>query len=48
MENYVLSKFSKEEEEKLNNVVSEVSNIIDDFSSMTIDKLMEKYNRKNE
>lgn len=45
MENYVLSKFTKEEEEKLNNVVSEVSNIIDDFSSMTIDKLMEKYNR---
>lgn len=43
--NYVLGKFSKEDNEKLNKVVEEISNVIEDFSKYDIDKLMDKYNR---
>ncbi len=45
---YVLGKFSKEEDEKINSILETISNIIDDFSVNNINKLMEKYNRKNE
>lgn len=43
--NYVLGKFSKEDNEKINSVVEEISNIIEDFSKYNIDTLMDKYNR---
>lgn len=45
---YVLGTFSKEENEKINKLLPIISNIIEDFSIMSIDKLMEKYNRTNE
>lgn len=45
LDKYVLEKFTKEEEEKLNSILLIISNIIDDFTKYDIDKLMEKYNR---
>lgn len=45
LDKYVLEKFTKEEEEKLNSILPTISNIIDDFTKYDIDKLMEKYNR---
>jgi PTH1 family peptidyl-tRNA hydrolase len=45
---YVLGTFSKEENEKIDKLLPIISNIIEDFSIMSIDKLMEKYNRTNE
>ena len=45
---YVLGKFSKEDDEKIDSILETISNIIDDFSVNNINKLMEKYNRKNE
>ena len=44
---YVLGKFSKEDTEKLNNLYPIICNIIDDFSVLTIDELMDKYNGIN-
>ncbi len=44
LESYVLSKFSKEENEKLDEVISMSANIIEDFATNNIDKLMSKYN----
>ena len=44
---YVLKKLNKEEQEKINSILPTISNIIDDFSTKTIDELMEKYNRKS-
>ncbi|MBE6149590.1 MAG: aminoacyl-tRNA hydrolase [Firmicutes bacterium] len=42
--NYVLGKFSKEEKEKLNEVLKNIPNIIDDYLKLDFDKLMNKYN----
>ena len=44
---YVLSKFTTEENEKLNIIFNKVANIIEDFSLMNIDELMQKYNGKS-
>ena len=46
MINYVLGKFSQEETKKIDLVVERVENIIDDFANNDIEKLMEKYNKK--
>ena len=46
MINYVLGKFSQEETKKIDLVVERVANIIDDFANNDIEKLMEKYNKK--
>jgi len=45
---YVLGKFSKEENEKIDSLLPILANVIDDFSICNINKLMEKYNRKDE
>ncbi len=45
---YVLGKFSKDEDKKLKEILPIISDIIDDFSKYDIDKLMEKYNKNNE
>jgi PTH1 family peptidyl-tRNA hydrolase len=45
---YVLGNFSKEENQKINEIMPIISNIIDDFSNNDINKLMEKYNKINE
>ena len=42
---YVLGKFSSEENEKIESILPVISNIINDFSVHNIDELMEKYNR---
>lgn len=41
---YVLGKFSKSEIQKLNELLPKCGNIIEDFSVMTFDELMSKYN----
>ena len=41
---YVLGKFSDEDNNKLNKLFDITSKIIEDFSYMTIDELMQKYN----
>ena len=41
---YVLGKFSKKELEKLTEIMKFSNNIIDDFITMNIDKVMSKYN----
>lgn len=46
MINYVLGKFSQEDTKKIDLVVERVANIIDDFANNDIEKLMEKYNKK--
>ena len=43
---YVLNKINKEDYEKIDNVLNTISKVIDDFSILSIDELMEKYNRK--
>ena len=46
---YVLGKFTPEEDKKIESILPQVANIINDFSNHNIDELMEKYNRnKNE
>ena len=45
---YVLGKFSKEDNKLIDSILPIITNIIDDFSDNNIDKLMEKYNRNNE
>lgn len=42
--NYVLGKFSKEELEKLDNVIKKIPNIINDFVNLSFENLMNKYN----
>ena len=46
MINYVLGKFSQEETKKIDLVVERVANIIADFANNDIEKLIEKYNKK--
>ena len=41
---YVLQKFSKEDLEKINNMLPTISDIIDDFVKLDFDLLMTKYN----
>ncbi len=45
---YVLSKFNDEENKKIESILPIISNIINDFSIYSIDKLMEKYNKKDD
>ena len=45
LDKYVLGTFTKDEDEKIEQVLPIVANIIDDFTMYNIDKLMEKYNR---
>ena len=42
---YVLGKFSKEDNVKLEKVFETICDVIDDFTTLDIDKLMDKYNR---
>lgn len=42
---YVLGKFSKEDNVKLEKVFETICDVIDDFTILDIDKLMDKYNR---
>ena len=44
LEDYVLKKFSKEEKNRIDNVISSICDVIDDIAYLDIDKLMEKYN----
>ena len=43
---YVLNNFSKEEIKKLNNILSDCYNIIEDFAQMSFIDLMSKYNKR--
>lgn len=43
---YVLGKFSRSERENLLEIFQYLSGVIDDFCSLSLDKLMSKYNRK--
>lgn len=45
---YVLGKFSKEDNKIIDSILPIISDVIDDFSNKNIDKLMEKYNKNNE
>ena len=45
LDKYVLGTITKDEDEKIEQVLPIVANIIDDFTMYNIDKLMEKYNR---
>jgi hypothetical protein len=38
---------SLEEQKNINNLLPEISDIINDFCYLTIDELMQKYNRNN-
>lgn len=42
--NYVLGKFGKSELERINRVLSIISNVISDYTCMDFDKVMNKYN----
>ena len=44
LEDYVLQKFSNEDIKKVNNVIEDVINIIDEINYKNIDELMQKYN----
>ena len=41
---YVLGKFSKTDQEKINQIIEKTPSIINDFLNMTFDNLMNKYN----
>ena len=43
---YVLNNFSKEEIKKLNNILDDCYNIIEDFAQMSFIDLMSKYNKR--
>ena len=45
---YVLGNFGKKEKEEIDKILPIISDIIDDFTICSIDKLMEKYNKNNE
>ena len=42
--NYVLGKFNKEEMNKLDSVLANIPNVIDDFIKLSFENLMNKYN----
>lgn len=42
--NYVLGKFTQEEKEKLDEVLKNIPNIIEDYLKLDFDKVMNKYN----
>lgn len=44
---YVLGNFSKEERVKLDFVYGGLVDVVEDFCSMSLDRLMSKYNKKN-
>ena len=44
---YVLGRFGKEDDEKVNSILPTVESVIDDFTKLSIDDLMQKYNRNN-
>ena len=44
---YVLGRFGKEDDEKVNSILPTIESIIDDFTKLSIDDLMQKYNRNN-
>ena len=46
MVSFVLGKFSNVEKCKLDNVLKETNNILDDYFTLTFDNLMSKYNKK--
>lgn len=41
---YVLGKFTPEEEKKIESIFPQIANVIKDFSNNNIDELMKKYN----
>jgi PTH1 family peptidyl-tRNA hydrolase len=41
---YVLGRFGKEDDTKVNNILPTIESVINDFTKMTIDELMQKYN----
>jgi PTH1 family peptidyl-tRNA hydrolase len=41
---YVLGRFGKEDDEKVNAILSTIENVINDFTKLSIDELMQKYN----
>lgn len=41
---YVLSKFSKEEQEEIDKIIDNIPNIINDYFTMSFDNVMNKYN----
>lgn len=43
---YVLGKFTKDEEDVLHSIFQELVNVIDDFCVMDLERLMSKYNHK--
>jgi PTH1 family peptidyl-tRNA hydrolase len=45
---YVTGSFSKEEEDKLNNVINIIVNVLDDYFKISFNNLMNKYNKKND
>lgn len=44
---YVLGNFSKEELDKINNIINIIPNIIEDYLNISFDNLMNKYNSSN-
>ena len=46
MVSFVLGKFSNVEKCKLDNILKETNNILDDYFTLTFDNLMNKYNKK--
>ena len=46
MVSFVLGKFNNDERCKLNVVLNETNDILDDYFVMTFDNLMNKYNKK--
>lgn len=44
---YVLGRFGKEDDEKVNSILPTIESIIDDFTKLSIDDLVQKYNRNN-
>ena len=42
---YVLGRFGKEDDEKVNSTLPTIEKIINDFTKLSIDELMQKYNR---
>ena len=44
---YVLGRFGKEDDQKVESILPTVESIIDDFTKLSIDDFMQKYNRNN-
>ena len=47
LEDYVLQRFSDEDYKKVNDLLPTIADIINDFCYLTIDELMQKYNRNS-